>query len=171
MSVNVPIGKGIVKTTTELKFPDIKLAQPEFTKESVDQTSNLEFNQKLLESGNFIRTVRRTLSDAGTIDSITPPVGTTFYFLRALMENNSTMDTVTFNIGQVHSISGAGSSIYQRRVAPETQLIIEDFPLRVVGGVEPSRLNFNTNSDESAACVIWGYTANTTTTNLVRDNP
>ena len=82
MSVNVPIGRGIAKTSTELKFPNIKFSQPDSPKETQrEATSEAEFLQLLADNGKITNN-QLQLVGAADLDVIIPN-GSTFYLLEA----------------------------------------------------------------------------------------
>ena len=79
-NISVPIGKGTGKTLTELKFPDIPRAQPEFVKEIDKPISDLAF-YKLKSDEGKIRSGNGGANGNNTITMVTVPTGSTFYLL------------------------------------------------------------------------------------------
>ena len=93
MSVNVPIGKGIGKTSNELKFPNLKVSQPEPKNPEKDALSSFEFIRSLNDTGKTIvntgENIGATNQDLATI---TVPNGSTFYLLTARVGHTTTSD-------------------------------------------------------------------------------
>ncbi len=82
MSIQVPIGKGIIK------FPKIPRSKPEFEKKPfLDQiNSDLQF-LRLLSQDDRLVIETNTGTTSGDMITVTPATGTTFFFLGAAVTN------------------------------------------------------------------------------------
>ena len=146
--VTVPLGKG----TTKTRFGS-KLSQPEpgFPKTLQQANSSLEFLVNLSKNGRLVFFQNEGSTD--DIIKIIPPEGTTFFFLGATIQNNSSGATV------VH-INNDGSD--RERVELQNDGDIYEFKLKVdrmIGnGIKEYRL---INDSGSAIGSMWGWFENT----------
>ncbi len=165
MSVSVPIKLG----KAAIKFPNVPQAQPDknrlaFKEQQLNiplPNSDLQYLKNVHDEGRF-QISRSQISTTGTICSITPPNGTTFYYLggvyhvnqisgttRIELQNDgtireqhrftATVDTSAFKLGlDYDSLIGDGSKAYTLEGSIATTAVIDG--------------------------TIWGYFANTPVT-------
>ncbi len=83
----VPLGQALIK------FPNIRLAKPEFPKTSLDLdtiTSDLEFLRKLSQDSR-IQFFQDQSTTSGDLITVMPDTGSTFYFLGCVVQNTDTV--------------------------------------------------------------------------------
>ena len=163
MSVNVPIGKGIGKTTNQIKFPNLKTSQPEF-KEKMPPTPNDQAFFKLLDDeGRFVLEEGSRTTD-GEVISITPPTGTTFYYMGAscanvLAGNQTALFTLSINGVDKQTIrlgDGIGGGPRYEKFSFPTASVVGN-------GINNIAIDVDTTQAANNFATIWGYNETTPT--------
>ena len=146
ITVPISLGKGTTRFGSKLAQPE-----PGFPKTAQQATSTLEFLVNLSKNGRLVFFQNEGSTD--DIIKIIPPEGTTFFFLGATIQNNSSGATV------VH-INNNGSD--RERVELPNDGDIYEFKLkidRLIGdGIKEYRL---INDAGSSIGSMWGWFENT----------
>ena len=162
MSVNVPIGKGIGKTSNELKFPNLKLSQPENIQKMPPTPNAQAFLKQLDDEGRFVIQQGSRSSD-GEVLSITPVSGQTFYLLGASCAGDDTgvqtkVFTLSINGIDVETIklgdgTGGGNNKFAKFAIPTASI--------VGNGVNNIAIDVDVSSGGDAFATIYGYNETT----------
>ena len=149
VNIKVPIGRGL------LSQPRQQQSQPEFK-----ATNDTEFRRILADKGKLF-TNHGTRTATGTIVSVTPPAGSTFYLLKATATNSANGTTAEYNL--TSRIKGV--SLIERNNGGtgliNLDLTIEGFSL-VGDGTDQLRIN-QTTGNVSSNADIQGYLEPTST--------
>ena len=146
--IQVPIGKGIGK------FPKLRFSQPEERRPEQIPHSDLSFLESLAEDSRLIF-LENQITASGTLISITPDTGTTFFFLKASVQNFD--DTTTTDI----TLINAGTTREQITLAPGERHTFQLPFDRLVGNMSNS---FQIDSAEATTQVqgsLYGWVENT----------
>ena len=164
--INVPLGKAATQRT------DFPLSPPEFPPpnrfnvKQLEQPQNYwQFLKNIMDSGSFVHTgFQEVTGTDDTITDITPPNGSTFYFLGANILNQ-TSDIMQFQLRIV--IDGSTTILDQMELADVGGRVMQHmFNLQFGSVIGTGRLNrfeihvTNPNSNPRGAS-MWGYLADT----------
>ncbi len=87
-NIQVPLGQSLTK------FPNIKMAKPEFTKRTEDKAgSDIEFFKILADRGRMVFSTDNTQASTGSFAAIIPNNGETFYFIGGAWELAAEIDS------------------------------------------------------------------------------
>ena len=156
VNIKVPIGKGIVKTTNELKFPNLKRSQPD--KEGFQAgtfpsiPSDKQFLKDIADQDRLVLE-QGTIAGQGDLIVFTPPNGSTFYFIEAFCSNTG--------VGRnEYNLIVEGTTIETIEQAAISQIRFLTTIFKLIGDGTRNVTIDRTDSSGSANCTLVGYLEN-----------